>query len=322
MAEHDTQERAPDARRERDELLERLALSWFAEQRSRRRWGLFYRFLGVLVVLAVLSVYVPLFIEIPEVHVGRHTALVDVNGMIMDGMDASAERIVGGLQAAFEDDGTAAVVLRINSPGGSAVQSGYVYDEILRLREKYPKVPVYAVITDMGASGAYLMASAANAIYADRASLVGSIGVIMPGFGFVGAMEKLGVERRVLTAGAHKALLDPFSPIKEDERAYAQELLDTIHKQFIASVKAGRGDKLKDDPSLFSGLIWSGEEAVKLGLVDGLGSAESVAREVVGEKTLRDFSEHKGLLDQVMEEFGLVMANVLWRSAGANLMLQ
>ena len=220
------------------------------------------------------------------------------------------------LRAAFEDTNTKGVILRINSPGGSPVQSGYIYDEIRRLRGEYPQTKVYAVISDLGASGAYYIASAADEIYADKASLVGSIGVTAASFGFVEAMEKLGVERRVYTSGEHKAFLDPFQPQKEEETRFWKSVLDTTHRQFIDSVKKGRGDRLKADehPELFSGLVWSGEQALQLGLVDALGSASYVAREVIGQKEMVDFTQRDTPFDRFAKRLGTSVADriALW----------
>lgn len=233
--------------------------------------------------------------------------------MIADQEAASADNIVKSLREAFKDDKTKAVVMRINSPGGSPVQAGYVYDEIRRLRAEYPAIKLYAVIADLGASGAYYIASAADEIYADKASLVGSIGVTAAGYGFVGTMEKLGVERRAYTSGEHKAFLDPFSPEKPEETRFWQGVLDTTHQQFIAMVKQGRGERLKDKehPELFSGLIWSGEQAKALGLVDGLGSASYVAREIVGEKELVDFTVQESPFDRFSKRVGASVAEHL-----------
>ncbi|KPY53057.1 Peptidase S49, SppA [Pseudomonas syringae pv. solidagae] len=241
-------------------LLEKTLLASVQEQRRARRWGIFFKLLTFAFLF--VAVIVPMLdFEGSTSRRSSHTALIDVQGVIADKEAASAENIVTALQKAFEDEKTKGVILRINSPGGSPVQSGYVYDEIRRLRAAKPDIKVYAVITDLGASGAYYIASAADQIYADKASLVGSIGVTAAGFGFVGAMDKLGVDRRTYTSGEHKAFLDPFQPQKADETQFWQGVLDTTHRQFIASVKQGRGDRLKDKdhPELFSGLIWTGE---------------------------------------------------------------
>jgi protease-4 len=239
--------------------------------------------------------------------------LIDVRGVIADKEAASADNIVTSLQAAFADPKVKGVVLRINSPGGSPVQSGYVYDEIRRLRGLHPDIKVYAVISDLGASGAYYIASAADEIYADKASLVGSIGVTAAGFGFVGAMDKLGIQRRAYTSGEHKAFLDPFEPEKPDETKFWQGVLNVTHEQFIASVKQGRGDRLKDKdhPELFSGLVWTGQQALPLGLIDGLGNASSVARDVIGEKELIDFTVQESAFDRFSKKLGASVAEQL-----------
>ncbi|MFI3044605.1 Peptidase S49, SppA [Pseudomonas coronafaciens pv. coronafaciens] len=290
-------------------LLEKTLLASVQEQRRARRWGIFFKlltfaFLFVAVVLPMLD------LEGGASRRSSHTALIDVQGVIADKEAASAENIVTALQKAFEDEKTKGVILRINSPGGSPVQSGYVYDEIRRLRATKPDIKVYAVITDLGASGAYYIASAADEIYADKASLVGSIGVTAAGFGFVGTMEKLGVDRRTYTSGEHKAFLDPFQPQKADETQFWQGVLDTTHRQFIASVKQGRGDRLKDKdhPELFSGLVWTGEQAVGLGLVDGLGNASYVARELIKEKDIVEYTVEESPFDRFSKKIGTSMA--------------
>jgi protease-4 len=300
-------------------LLEKTLLASVQEQRRSRRWGIFFKSLTFLYLFGALALFSPLM------DFGKggsrstsHTALIEVKGMIADTEAASADNIVGSLRAAFEDEKTKGVILRINSPGGSPVQSGYIYDEIRRLRAQKPDIKVYAVITDLGASGAYYIASAADQIYADKASLVGSIGVTAAGFGFVGTMEKLGVERRTYTSGEHKAFLDPFQPPKPDETAFWQGVLDTTHKQFIASVKAGRGDRLKDKdhPELFSGLVWTGEQAVGLGLVDGLGSASYVARDIIGEKEMVDYTVQESAFDRFSKKMGASVAEQIAMWAG------
>jgi protease-4 len=300
-------------------LLETTLLASVQEQRRARRWGIFFKILTFTYLFFALLMFSPAFKGASSTGgSGKHTALIEIRGMIADKEAASADNIVGSLRKAFEDERTQAVVLRINSPGGSPVQSGYVYDEIQRLRALHPDTKVYAVITDLGASGAYYIASAADAIYADKSSLVGSIGVTAASFGFVDAMHKLGVERRVYTSGEHKAFLDPFQPQREDERVFWQSVLETTHKQFIDSVRKGRGERLKDaeHPELFSGLIWSGEQALELGLVDGLGSASHVAREVVGEKKLVDFTVQETPFDRFAKRLGTSIAEHLALSTG------
>jgi protease-4 len=295
-------------------LLEKTLLAGVQEQRRSRRWGIFFKLLTFVYLFVALALFTPLMdMEKNAASGASYTALIELRGMIADKESASADNLVGSLRAAFEDPKVKGIVLRINSPGGSPVQSGYVYDEIRRLRGLHPDTKVYAVISDLGASGAYYIASAADQIYADKASLVGSIGVTAAGYGFVGAMEKLGVERRVYTSGEHKSFLDPFQPQKPDETQFWQGVLDTTHRQFSASVKQGRGERLKDKehPELFSGLVWSGEQALQLGLIDGLGSASSVARDVIGEKDLVDFTVQESPFDRFSKRLGASVAEHL-----------
>lgn len=296
-------------------LLEKTLLASVHEQRRSRRWGIFFKLLTFIYLFGALALFSPL-ISTQSGSSSAHTAVIEVRGMIADKEAASADNIVGSLRAAFKDTNTKGVILRINSPGGSPVQSGYVYDEIRRLRDENPNIKVYAVISDLGASGAYYIASAADQIYADKASLVGSIGVTAASFGFVDTMEKLGVERRVYTSGEHKAFLDPFQPQKDEETRFWKTVLDTTHKQFIDSVKKGRGDRLKDaeHPELFSGLIWSGEQALSLGLIDGLGSTSYVAREVIGQEEMVDFTVQESPLDRFTKKLGASVAEhlALW----------
>lgn len=292
-------------------LLEKTLLAGVQEQRRSRRWGIFFKLLTFVYLFAALALFTPLMtMEKNAARGGSYTAVIDVTGVIADKESASADNIVGSLRTAFDDPKVKGIVLRINSPGGSPVQSGYVYDEIRRLRALHKGTKVYAVISDLGASGAYYIASAADEIYADKASLVGSIGVTAAGYGFVGTMEKLGVERRTYTSGEHKSFLDPFQPQKPDETQFWQGVLDTTHRQFIASVKQGRGERLKDKehPELFSGLVWSGEQALQLGLIDALGNTSSVARDVIGEKELVDFTVQESPLDRFSKRLGASVA--------------
>lgn len=289
------------------QVITQLALEGLREQKIARRWRIVMFFL--VITLLFLSLVGPYLISATSKGtIGRHTALVDLSGVISADSDASADRIVTGLRSAFEDENTAGVILRINSPGGSPVQSGYINDEINRLRQEYPDIPLYAVVMDICASGGYYVAVAADQIYADKASIVGSIGVRMDSFGFVEAIDKLGIERRLLTAGEHKALLDPFLPQGETEKAHMQQLLDAIHGQFIETVKAGRGDRLANDPDLFSGLVWTGDQALELGLVDGLGSAGYVAREVIGVENIVDYTPRKSVFDRFLTNLGASVA--------------
>ena len=298
-------------------LLDKTLQASVIEQRRARRWGIFFKLLTFIYLFGALALFSPaLKLGKTASTAEQHTALIEVRGMIAADEPASADNIVGSLREAFKDEKTKGIILRINSPGGSPVQSGYIYDEIKRLRGKHPDIKVYAVISDLGASGAYYIASAADEIYADKASLVGSIGVTAATFGFVGTMEKLGVDRRVYTSGEHKAFLDPFQPPKEDETRFWQGVLDTTHKQFIDSVKKGRGERLKAEshPELFSGLIWTGEQALALGLVDGLGSSSHVAREVIGAKDIVDFTREESPLDRFTKKLGASVAEhlALW----------
>lgn len=290
---------------ERD-ALERIALAAITEQRRARRWGIFFKLLFVLLVL-LLIVQVRRGAE-PAVG-SRYTALVDLDGEIDAQGRASADNVIAGLRAAFADRGTVGVILRANSPGGSPVQSAYINDEIARLRREHPKVKVYAVITDMCASGCYYAVAAADKIYANKASLVGSIGVLMDGFGFVDTLKKLGIQRRLLTAGKNKGFLDPFSPLRPDQRAYAERMLAQIHRQFIDTVKKDRGKVLDvNDKNLFSGLVWTGERAKQLGLVDDFGSPGYVARNVIGAKDIVDFTVQENLFDRFAQKMGVAMA--------------
>nr|WP_242521526.1 signal peptide peptidase SppA [Motiliproteus sp. SC1-56] len=298
-------------------MIEKLVMGLGAEQRRARRWGIFFKSLTFIYLFAALFLLVPgsLFDKV-EPHGDGHTALVEVQGTIAQDEDASADRISGALRRAFKDEGTRGVIVRINSPGGSPVQAGYVYDEIRRLKAEYPQVPVYSVIADIGASGGYYIAAAADEIYADKASLVGSIGVVSSSFGFVDMLEKLGVERRLMTAGEHKAFLDPFVPLKASEKEFWSSVLETTHAQFIEQVKRGRGERLKDDAELFSGLVWTGEQALELGLVDGLGSAGYVAREVVGAEEIVNFTPAKSTLERLTEQLGVSIARTLSMELG------
>jgi protease IV len=292
-------------------LINELAREVLHEQRRNRRWGIFFKSLFGLYLLSFLIIYLGNNTEMASFSGEKHTALVEINGVIATNTEARADYIVSGLRNAFEDENTQGVILRINSPGGSPVQAGYINDEIIRLREKYPDIPLYAVITDMCASGGYYIAAAADKIYANKASIVGSIGVIMSGFGFVDAIEKLGVERRVLHAGKNKGFMDPFKPLRHDEEKHVQVLLDEIHQQFIDVVKNGRGDKLVNDEKLFSGLIWSGQEGIELGLVDELASASKVARDVIGAEDIVDYTKRENFLDQFAKQMGSAMLQSL-----------
>jgi protease-4 len=281
------------------------------EQRRSRRWGVFFKVLTFSYLFVLLFVMVDSFGDKKMGDAETYTALVDLRGVIAAGEEASADFLVTGLRAAFEAEGSKAVILRINSPGGSPVQSGYVYDEIKRLRVLYPDTVLYAVISDIGASGAYYIAAAADHIYADKASLVGSIGVVASGFGFVGTMEKLGVERRLYTSGVNKAFLDPFSEEKDSDVQFWNSVLNKTHEQFIAKVKEGRGDRLHIDEDTFSGLIWNGEQALEKGFIDGLGSSGYVAREIVGAAEIVDFTPQPDPFERFTKTLGVAAGNAM-----------
>ncbi len=289
---------------ERD-LLERLAFAALTEQRRARRWGIFKFFLVILLLAIFIASQSDYW---SGTSLARHTALVDLDGEISADSLASADNVIAGLRAAFASTSTAGVILRANSPGGSPVQAAYINDEIRRLRAKYPKIHIYAVIGDVCASGCYYAIAGVDKIYADKASIVGSIGVLMNGFGFVDTLKKFGVERRLMTAGAHKGFLDPFQPVKPDEAKYAQQLLDEIHQQFIDVVRQGRGKALKETKDMYSGLFWTGADAVKLGLVDKLGDASYVARDVIGAEDIVDYTYRENVFDRFARRIGTTMA--------------
>ena len=291
-------------------LVEKLATAALKEQRRARMWGIFFKLLG----FAYLTILLMLAFGWSEKSVevgGKHTALVELDGLITPGGDASADRIGAALRAAFKDKNTQGVVLRINSPGGSPVQAQNLYDEIRRLRKKYPDIPLYAVIEDICASGGYYVASAADRIYVTRSSIVGSIGVRMDSFGVTGLMDKLGVERRLLTAGKNKGFLDPFLPEDPKQKEFAQAMLDEIHQQFINDVRQGRGKRLKETPDMFSGLIWTGQTSIELGLADGYGTLRTVARDVIKAEEIVDYTQKEGIAEKFARRFGAAAASTL-----------
>lgn len=292
-------------------VLEKVALASIREQRRARQWGIFFKLLGFGYLFLLLFLALGWIGRSDMAIPGKHTAVVELRGVIAEDEQASAENVTRGLRDAFKDKNTAGVILLINSPGGSPVQSGYINDEIRRLRQQHPNVPLYAVVEDVCASGGYYVAAAADKIFVDKASIIGSIGVLMDGFGFSDALQKLGIERRLLTAGENKGFLDPFSPIDPTQRAHAQKMLDDIHRQFIEVVKRGRGERLKDAPELFSGLVWTGERSVELGLADALGSASFVAREVIKVEEIVDFTPRENLADRLARRFGAGVGTAL-----------
>jgi len=297
-----------DSNWERD-VIEKLATASLREQRRARRWGIFFKFL----TFAYLTIFLLLILSprIDDSLSGKHTALVEVVGVIDSKGDASADRVTGALQNAFKDKNTQGIILRINSPGGSPVQAGIIYDEIRRLRGLYPSIPLYAVVEDLCASDGYYIAAASDKIYVDKASIVGSIGVIMDGWGFTGTMDKLGVERRVLTSGENKAFLDPFSPEDPNQKKHAKTMLDDIHKQFIDVVRKGRGKRLKESPDMFSGLMWTGAKSIELGLSDGYGSVDFVAREVIKAEDIVDYTQKENFAERFAKRFGATMAGTV-----------
>lgn len=305
-----------------NQILAELVKNYMARQGKSRKWDLAFRLVKYVAVISVLFVIFSSGdsqhgMDMPR---GDHVALVDIEGPIASSETASADNIIGALRTAMEAKQSQAVILRINSPGGSPVQAGYVYDEIKRLRGLYPEKKIYAVITDMGASAAYYIAAAADEIYADKASIVGSIGVTMgslspASFGFTEAMEKMGIERRLITSGESKALLDPFSPLKEADAKHYKQLMSDVHQQFIARVMEGRGKRLKPNKQLFSGLFWTGERSLEFGLIDGLGSSAYVARELIGNDKLFDYTQRPGVFEKFSEQFGSGVAQAFIRAS-------
>ena len=292
--------------------LKEIALEGLKEQKRARRWGIFFK-------LAILAYVVVIFTAMlgggkalkGAVDADEITAVVDINGVIMDGGDVSAERVIPSLQEAFEDERTKGVILRVNSPGGSPVQSGYINDEINRLKAKYKDIPVYAVVADICASGGYYIAVAADEIYVNESSIVGSIGVRMDAFGFEGTMKKLGVERRLITAGKNKGILDPFSPLDEGQVKHLEKMLAHTHTTFKNVVRKGRGDRLKNNPDIFTGLFWTGQDAIELGLADKLGSDAYVAREVIGAEDMVNFTTEKDVLEKLADRISTSVSTAI-----------
>lgn len=295
------------------EVLEKLAFAALKEQRARRRWGIFFK----LTMLGIIAFSLWLAFDMGNTEMetfGAHTALIDIDGTIEVGGAGAAEAVIPALERAYADSGSVGVILHINSPGGSPVQAGMINDEIMRLRKAYPQKPLYVVVDEICASGGYYIAAAADKIYVNKASIVGSIGVLMDGFGFTGLMDKLGVERRLMTAGENKGFMDPFSPQTSKQKTYAQEMLNEIHQQFINVVRKGRGKRLKETPDTFSGLFWSGSKAVEMGLADGFGTIDSVARDVLKAEDIVDYTQHEGLPERVLKKFGAAVGAGAMRS--------
>jgi protease-4 len=296
------------------EVLEKLVFATLKEQRAQRRWGIFFKLLILLTVLVSLWAYFDFSLTSDTEALGRHTALIEIDGTIESEGSGSAAIVIPELNKAFSDAGSVAIVLHINSPGGSPVQAGMIVDEILRLRKGYPAKPLYVVVDEMCASGGYYIAASADKIFVNKASVVGSIGVLMDGFGFTDIMQKAGVERRLLTAGENKGFMDPFSPMSEKHKTHAQAMLDEIHQQFIDVVRTGRGARLKETSETFSGLFWSGTKAVEMGLADGFGSVDSVARDIVKAEDIVDYTQHEGLPERVLKKFGAAMGSGAMKS--------
>ncbi|RJX34115.1 MAG: S49 family peptidase [Oxalobacter sp.] len=296
------------------ETLEKLAFSALKEQRAKRRWGIFFKSL-------YLAMFVFIFWQAFDMgekdgdSVSKHTAVIEIDGVIDSSKNSAEKSVIPALNRAFSDKGSVGVILRINSPGGSPVQAGMINDEIVRLRQQYPEKPVYVVVHEICASGAYYVAAAADKIYVNKASIVGSIGVLINGFGFTGAMEKLGIERRLMVAGSNKGFMDPFSPQSEKHKAYAQKMLNEVHDQFIQVVRKGRGNRLKETPETFSGLFWSGAKAVEMGLADDYGTVDSVARDVLKAEDTVDYTERDSLRDKVLKNFGASVGEGAVKSA-------
>jgi protease-4 len=299
----ETRPATPTANWER-ETLEKLVFATLKEQRAARRWSIFFKLGFLLLAFLAIWAYFDFNLTGSEEALGRHTALIEIEGNIDTEGAGSADSVIPSLNKAFSDEGSAAIVLRINSPGGSPVQAGIIVDEINRLKKGYPNKPLYVVVDEICASGGYYIAAAADKIYVNKASIVGSVGVLMDGFGFTGLMDKLGVERRLLTAGQNKGFLDPFSPQSAQQKVHAQEMLDEIHQQFIEVVRAGRGKRLKETPDMFSGLYWTGAKAVDMGLADGFGTVDTVARDIVKAEDIVDYTAHEGLPERVLKKFG------------------
>ncbi len=291
------------------QTIEKLALSGYKEQKSARRWSIFFKiltfaYLGFLLIMAFGWFG-------GKNSAAPHTALIDVNGVIEAGGAVNADSFISSLHDAYDSSGTKGIILRFNTPGGSPVQAGIINDEIVRQKKLHPKIPVYGVVEDICASGGYYIAAATDKIYVDKGSIVGSIGVLMDGYGFTEVMKKVGIERRLLTAGENKAMLDPFSPVNEKHKAYAQTLINEVHEQFKTVVRNGRGARLKETPETFSGLFWSGEQSIKLGLADALGSADFVAREVIKQEEIVDYTMQETVVDRFAKRFGASMAKAV-----------
>ena len=292
------------------QTIEKLALSGLQEQKSARRWNIFFKVLMFIYLFFLLFLALG-WLDGSKTATGDHTALIEIAGVIEAGGDVNADSVMNSLNDAYDNKGTKGIIFRINSPGGSPVQSGIIFDEITRQKKLHPTIPVYAVVEDICASGGYYIAAAADKIYVDKASIVGSIGVLMDGYGFTETMKKVGVERRLLTAGENKAMLDPFSPVNPKHQAYAQNMLNQIHEQFKSVVRQGRGKRLVENNETFSGLFWSGEQSIKIGLADALGSADYVAREVIKQDEIVDFTYQDDFASRIAKRIGASVSSAV-----------
>lgn len=289
-------------------VLEKVAMASVEEQKKARRWSIFFKLLFISYIAILTSLTMSPLVDSTTKTSGSHTAVVDIKGIIMDGAEADADTIIESLNKAAADPNTKGIIIRVNSPGGSPVQSSYVYQAIQEIRANNPEMPVHAVIEDLCASGGYYIASAVDKIFVNESSIVGSIGVVMDGFGFTEAMKTLGVDRRLYTAGEHKGFLDPFSDVNPAELEHVQSMLNDIHQEFITAVKTGRGDRLHDNPNLFSGLVWAGSESIRLGLTDELGNVKSVAKNEIGEENIVNFTAEKPFIEKLAKNMGVAMA--------------
>ncbi len=305
------------------EAIEKLAFAAIDEQRKTRRWSIFFKSLMFVYLAVVLGIgmYPSLKSSLSSDGESEHTAIINISGVIAEDKAANANSIISALRTAVKDENTKGIILHVNSPGGSPVQSSYIFNEIRKIKSENPEMPIYAVASDICASGCYFIAAAADKIFVNPSSLIGSIGVILDGFGFVDTMKMLGVERRLVTAGSHKALMDPFSPANADEKKYMEQVLAQVHQQFISAVKEGRGERLADNDEIFSGLVWTGEQGVKLGLADDYGNDDSVASDIIGAKKRVNFTVQERLLDRLVGKMGASFAHSL-SSIGQQLMLQ
>jgi protease IV len=303
------QDKPQDSNAWQQQTIEKLALSGLKEQQTARRWSTFFKILTFVYLFLLLMLGLGIWGD--KGAAGPHTALIDINGVIEPGGEVNADSVITSLNDAYESHGTKGIILRFNSPGGSPVQAGIINDEIMRQKKLHPKIPVYGVVEDICASGGYYIAVATDKIYVDKASIVGSIGVLMDGYGFTEAMKKVGVERRLMTAGENKAMLDPFSPVNPKHQALAQAMLNEIHEQFKEVVRKGRGARLKETPETFSGLFWSGEQSIKLGLADAYGSADYVAREVIKQEDIVDYTYQDTVVDRFAKRLGASMAKAI-----------